>query len=436
MLVNNIRRNITETERDQVIAEFAQRLANTGPFTLHFVAADARRTPTEVLKNAGLDNAYSSRLIVLDPAQFTLRDSTEGATLTAISLAMGLDKGVEQLPVQWASSAVYAVSNAQRRAFARKVAVEYIACEKALSAPEVQNDAELKGRGTKDLTQAKEQLQKAIRRAYQHVVYLAQPDPAGERRLSEVTFDDDHSSALDGTIVWKALAEREKVFDAGQFDAKALVHNLREGDYGKTLSDIRRSFYSAPRMPLLHGGDGDLQQAIYDAVMQGILDVVDGSGITVEVTAPNQINLASTGLRLVKPQARPVLTADSQRTWESVSKRASRGLARRRATEPRKSPGTRAETGRATAHRPSLRRSESGSPSRATCWSTRRMRTSSLPYSGDSTLRSTRGTSTICKPICSYSPTPPQPKRYANSWRSCRSRLPSKTRGPLEMLEC
>jgi len=304
MLVNNIRRNITETERDQVIAEFVQRLANTGPFTLHFVAADAGRTPTKVLKNAGLDNAYSNRLIVLDPAQFTLRNGTEEATLAAISLAMGLDKGVDQLPVQWASSAVYAVINAQRRALARKVATEYIAREKALAAPEVQNDAELKGRGTKDLAQAKEQLQKAIRRAYQHVVYLAQPDPDGERRLSEVTFDDDHSSALDGTIVWKALAEREKVFDADQFGAKALVHNLRDGDYGKTLSDIRRAFYSAPRMPLLHGGDGDLQQAIYDAVVEGLLDVVDGSGTTVAVTAPNQINLASTGLRFVRPQAK------------------------------------------------------------------------------------------------------------------------------------
>ena len=102
--------------------------------------------------------------------------------------------------------------------------------------------------------------------------------------------------------MWKALAERDKVFDAGQFGAKALMHNLRDNDYGKTLSDIRAAFYSAPRMPLLYGGDRDLQQAIYDAVAAGLVDVVDGTGAVVAVTAPNQVNLLSAGLRLAKPQ--------------------------------------------------------------------------------------------------------------------------------------
>ncbi|MBT2381768.1 hypothetical protein J7E90_31905 [Streptomyces sp. ISL-111] len=55
-------------------------------------------------------------------------------------------------------------------------------------------------------------------------------------------------------------------------------------------------------MPLLYGGDRDLQQAIYDAVSQGLLSIVDGAGTEVEVTAPGQVNLASTGLRLAKPQ--------------------------------------------------------------------------------------------------------------------------------------
>lgn len=116
-----------------------------------------------------------------------------------------------------------------------------------------------------ELTGAKEQLEKAVKRAYQHVAFLAQPDPDGERGLDQVTFDDEHSTSLDGTIVWKALAERDKVFDAGAFNAKALVHNLRDGDYGRTLSDLRAAFYSAPRLPLLYAGDRDLQQGIYDA---------------------------------------------------------------------------------------------------------------------------------------------------------------------------
>ncbi|MEW2474698.1 DUF499 domain-containing protein [Micromonospora gifhornensis] len=303
MLVNNIRRTITDVERDQLIAEFAHRLANTGPFReLQFVMAEPDRTPTEVLATAGLDTAHTTRLVVLDPAQYSLRNGMEKPTIAALTVAMGLSKGAQQLPVQWASSAVYAVVNTQRRGLARTVAIEYLARQKALAAPEVQNDADLKATGTKELASAKEQLEKALKRAYQHIAYLAQPDPDGERYLDQLTFDDDHSTALDGTIVWKALAERDKVFDQGQFGARALLHNMRDGDYGKTLSDIRAAFYSAPRLPLLYGGDRDLQQAIHDAVAAGLIDVVDGSGNVVAVTAPNQVNLASAGLRLAKPK--------------------------------------------------------------------------------------------------------------------------------------
>lgn len=303
MLVNNLRRTITDTERDQVIAASAQRLWSSGPFRdLKFVTADLERPGSEVLATAGIDTAYMARLIVLDPAQFSLRNGAEAETIEALTIAMGLGKSADQSPVRWASSAVFAIVNTQRRALVRGVAVEYLAREKALTAPEIQNDVELKATGTKELAAAKEQLDKALKRAYQHVAYLAQPDPDGERYLDQVTFDDEHSSAIDGTIVWKALAERDKVFDAGQFDAKALIHNLRDSDLGRTLSDIRAAFYSAPRLPLLFDGDRDLQQAIYDAVSTGQVDIVDGAGAVVAVTAPNQVNLASAGLRLAHPQ--------------------------------------------------------------------------------------------------------------------------------------
>ena len=302
MLVNNIRRTITEAERDAVLVEFAQRLASTGPFReLRFAAADATRTPAEVLSTAGLDTAFTTRLVVLDPAQFSLRNGAEAATLEALHAATGLGQGPEQLPVQWASSAVFAVVNTQRRSLARSVAAEYLARSKALAAPEVQADDELKATGTKELAAAKEQLEKALKRAYQHVAYVAQPDPDGERYLDQLTFDDDTLTALNGTIVWKGLARRDKVFDAGQFGSHALLHNLREQDYGKTLADIRAAFYSAPRLPLLYESDRDLQQAIYDAVSQGLLRIVDAAGTAVEVTTPGQVNLTSTALRIAAP---------------------------------------------------------------------------------------------------------------------------------------
>lgn len=311
MLVNNIRRTITEAERDAVLVEFAQRLASTGPFReLRFVAADATRTPAEVLSTAGLDTAFTTRLVVLDPAQFSLRNGAEAATLEALHAATGLGQGPQQLPVQWASSAVFAVVNTQRRSLARSVAAEYLARSKALAAPEVQADDELKATGNKELAAAKDQLEKALKRAYQHVAYVAQPDPDGERYLDQLTFDDDTLTALNGTIVWKGLADRDKVFDAGQFGSHALLHNLREQDYGKTLSDIRAAFYSAPRLPLLYESDRDLQQAIYDAVSQGLLRIVDAAGTAVEVTTPGQVNLTSTALRIAAPSPTPASEGD------------------------------------------------------------------------------------------------------------------------------
>jgi len=309
MLVNDIRRTITDRERDEAIAEFAQRLASTGPFREKiYVTGDLDRSPAQVLSTAGLDTAHTTRLIVLDPGQFSLRDSNETATLHALEVAVGLGQGTDQLPVHWASSAVYAVIDGQRRANARGMAVEYLARKRALEADEVKNDEDLKATGTKELLQAKEQLERAVKRAYQHIAYLAQPDPTGDRKLDHIALEEEHSSALDGTIVWKALAARDKVLDSGDLTATALVHNLRDSDYQRTLSDLREAFWSVPRLPLLYGGDRDLQHAIFEAVNADLLVVVDGAGQPVEVTAPGQVNLQSAGLRLAKPK--PKVEAD------------------------------------------------------------------------------------------------------------------------------
>lgn len=306
MLVNNLRRTVTDEDRDACIAEFAESLANTGPFKhLLFVKADPSRSAAKVLATAGIDNARITRLVVLDPSQFSLRNGMEKDTLDALTVSMGLGTGADKLPIEWASSAIYAVVNTQRRALARGVAIQYLARERALQAPEIQADEELTRTGRAELKEAKDQLEKAVRRAYQHIVYLAQPDPDGDRHLDTFTFDDDNNTALDGTQVWKALASRDKVLDAGQFGAKALLLHLREQDYGRPLSEIRDAFYNAPRLPLLYGGDKDLQSAIYDAVQAESLRIVDGTGNAVAVTAPNQVNLTSTGLRLGRPVEEP-----------------------------------------------------------------------------------------------------------------------------------
>jgi hypothetical protein len=183
--------------------------------------------------------------------------------------------------------------------------VEYLARKRALGAPEVAADKDLMATGERELSEAKDKFEKAVKRAFQHVAYLAQPN--NDRVLEQVTFEDDNQTALDGTQVWKALVDREKAFDTGQFNARALVHHLREVDHLKPLCEIRDAFWSAPRLPLLFAGERDLQAAIFEAVRAGDLFIVDATGTEVAVTDPSQVNLGSTGLRVsIGFMARPV----------------------------------------------------------------------------------------------------------------------------------
>jgi len=300
MLARSARGTITDEDRDNVLATTAESMAVSGPFREKvLVRAEPGKTPTQILAEAGLDNARVNRLVVLDPAAFSLRNGMEKETLEALNAVVGL--GDSRITSSWASSMVFAVVNTQRRAHARSLAVEYLAWDRVLDAPEVQADEALREKAKAELTEARTRMHKALKRAYQHVAYLAQPDPDGPRELGQITFEDDAQTSLDGGLVWKALVEHEKAFDTGEFTAKALLHQLRPNDYGRPLGELRDSFWQAPRLPLLHDGDADLRRALYDAVKAGDLRVVNRDGADVAVTGPNEINLTSMGLTVAIP---------------------------------------------------------------------------------------------------------------------------------------
>lgn len=300
MLVRASRVSVSDADRDNAIAQAAERLASTGPFRAkHFVRFEAGRSPLELLESAGLDDARTTRLVVLDPSGFSLRNGMEQDTIDALSAAVGL--GPNRLTSSWASSLVFAVVNTQRRTHARAIATEFLARERVLEAPEVQADELLRDKARENRNEAKKRMETALKRAYQHVVYLSQPDLDSDRELGQITFDDDAQSSLDGALVWKALVAHEKAYDQGDFTAKALLHQLRDVDYGRPLSEIRDAFWQTPRLPLLHTGEAELRHAIYDAVRAGDLRVVTRDGTDVAVTGPNEINLQSQSLVLAKP---------------------------------------------------------------------------------------------------------------------------------------
>ena len=316
MLVRAARGSVSDADRDKTLADAAERLGTTGPFRAKgFVRAEPGRTPLELLEAAGLDDARTTRLVILDPAAFSLRNGMELDTVNALEAAVGL--GPDRFTCSWASSLAFAVVNTQRRGHARAIAAEYLAWERVLDAPEVQADAELRDKARESRNEAKRRMESALKKAFQHVAYLSQPDPDTERGLGQVTFDDDAQSSLDGALVWKALVEHEKAYDQGEFTAKALLHQLRDSHYGRPLSEIRDAFWQAPRLPLLHTGEPELRHAIYDAVRAGDLRVVNREGSEVAVTGPNEINLQSQSLTLAKPA--PATPPDQERSDDGDS---------------------------------------------------------------------------------------------------------------------
>lgn len=303
------RQAVTAQDRDDILASRAQEIARTGPFDVVVFAnsdrslpndSDRRDKATEFLMAAGVDDARRNRLIVLDPAGYSLRNGMDAATKSAVEAVSGI--GDQAATVTWASSAVYAVVNTQRRRQAREAASDYLAWHRTFASPELQGNTAARDTAKAEMDKAKADLDKNLKRAFQHILYVSQPTPDVPKTIEEITLDQDTLTSLDGTTVWKELADKGKAFEAARFDVKALQRNLRDNDYNKPLREIRDAFYQTPRLPLLPNTYDILQRTIYNAVIAGELRLVNADGTDVRIDEPNQINLASEGLRLAKPK--------------------------------------------------------------------------------------------------------------------------------------
>ena len=94
------------------------------------------------------------------------------------------------------------------------------------------------------------------------------------------------------------LREYSKMFNPGEFTRSALLHNLRDNDYGCPISEIRDGFWSNPHKPLLPTGAAELRDAIYDAIAKGDIELVSPEGVVYPVHARNDINLAADNIRI------------------------------------------------------------------------------------------------------------------------------------------
>ena len=287
--------------RDTTVYDTALSLASDGGRfdEVIGVRSDTAKTPTAVLVDAQIEKANSKRLIVLDPAQFTLKNGAEKPTLEALSAVLGV--GPDKIPTQWASSVIFAVATTQGRKQARQFAVEYLAWDRISKYDDVRSDPDLAARAKAETDERRTKFREFVKQAYRHVAYLSQPDLALDRTV-EVKELGDLRSSLDGGAIWKELATVDKTYEPGTFTAKALLHQLRDPeDYGIPLREIRDAFWSAPRLPLLPRGEADLRDAMYQAIQAGDLTLTDANGTVSPVGSPGEINLSGDTRRLAKP---------------------------------------------------------------------------------------------------------------------------------------
>ena len=314
MLQRREREAITDVERDAAVTSMAFDLAKSGPFD-RVIEVDGGELPADgitlmrlrvLLEAAGIDDRRSNRLVVLDSRWFSLNGGDSDAR-AALRAAFGL--GDDRLAVSWASSAVFACINTQRRSHARAVAADYLAAGRVRQLDAVKTNDEHAQGAAKAFREAETRLQRAVRDAYQHIAYLA-VDGSGGRTERYLRFQEENRSALHGAVVWPELDGADKAFGIGVFDAGALLHNLREQDWGLPLSELRDMFWNTPRVPLLPGGERDLRRALFEAITAGNIEIVDSTGETRTVTTAADINLGSTELRIRRPSIGQVEVPD------------------------------------------------------------------------------------------------------------------------------
>ena len=318
MFFKTQRQSVLPDDTAAVLRQVAQAEMSKGPFdSIRFVTAEGHVEPgtkgdeltsglLAAVDAAGID-ADETRLVVLDPTQFTLLNGVDSETRVALSAALGLnapDGWDNQLAwptpmsMVYASSCVFALVNTQRRGYAVAAATDLVAWERVTQIANVASEPSLLEQAQVQVREKRDAVRNYLRKAYQHLVFLGEDRSAATAKLEQ-----DNQTALDGTLVWKVLDDRQKVFDEGQFDRVALVYQMQDRYWGKPVSSLRQDFYRSPRMPLLYDGDTDLKNALYAAQQAGEVVLVNEAGQVTEADRPADISVTSSSLVIERPTA-------------------------------------------------------------------------------------------------------------------------------------
>lgn len=295
----------------QLVWERVKALASTGSGFNAVIPIEQPAEPGARLVDifGDVDQRRSNRLVVLDPRRWTLLNGRDSTTRADIEALLGV--GEAALSVDWAASVVVACVNTQRRDTMVKRARAAYAWE--LAKGEADPSLEVHAEMVAEARKASDELDKEIRRSFQHYAHLVRGDEG--IRVNFAKFEDDTKSALTGNDVWTSLAKSgEAVAPGGSLTGSYLHQLLDLTSRNYSLSEVTEKFWRDPAFPLIPG-DNVARRAIFDALRpddDGLAwELVSASGDPLVVRSPDELalNAANQFVRIAEPsEPEPVVT--------------------------------------------------------------------------------------------------------------------------------
>jgi hypothetical protein len=287
MFLKQAKGSVQPTERDAYLWERARALASNGPFD-DVVAVTMPPTPgtptVEVF--AEVDQNATTRLVVLDPRQWTLLNGRDTPTRGDIAALLGV--GDHPLPVDNAASCVVACINAQRRDAVRKRATEALAWRAVLVQLEPTDDKYAEAQA--EHKAAAQRVDADLLKAYQHYAYLIRTDRV---EVDWRRFDDDTKSALKGGHIWDALAEHDRATLRGKLSGTYLRTLVERTPRALTLKEVTQQFYKNPAYPMVPSVD-DIRRAVHELLTGAErYEIVDASGEVLTITSADELSIGS-----------------------------------------------------------------------------------------------------------------------------------------------
>jgi len=261
----------------------AQALATKGPFTSHLELDTVEGSANKAFEDV---DSQQNRLVVLDPRRWTLLNGCDLATRGDLDIAYGVQPG---LTSTYTASMVVSVATTQRRDRAKAFAKDVLAWEQVVAQLGPQDEEYTDAIRRRD--EAREKLDDATRRAYQHYCYLLRD--ANGLAVQYKTLPDTHTS-LSGANVWAALIADSRAVAAGKLSSAYVEQLILAGRFGRDLTpkELFALPYSDPTWPLI-ASDNDMRTALFELATSDTWMLTDSDGTEIRPANPGQIAPAS-----------------------------------------------------------------------------------------------------------------------------------------------